>query len=208
MSQVARAAAADKCYFGVYTALVAEVASDKHPGEVRLTLPWFDPTMKTEWCRVCNLYAGNGYGSFWHPEKNDEVLIAFLQGDMRRPIVLGGLYNGQDQPPTARTSSKDEKVLRTKAGHQITLDDSQGKEKIVVVDKTGNNSIEIDSVSNAITIKADGKLTIKAKQGVEIVSDTTIDITAKAALTVKSDASIDASATGTMTLKGSTINLN
>jgi phage baseplate assembly protein V len=206
MSFVARSAATDKCYYGVYSAIVTAVGDPKHPGEVRLRFDWFDPSMQT-WCRVCNLYAGNKYGSFFHPEKDDEVLVAFMQGDMRVPIVLGGLYNGKDKPPTVRDANKDEKVLRTKAGHQITLDDTKGKEKIVIVDKSGNNSIEIDAVANTIKITATGKLTISAK-GVEITSDAGIDIKSKAALTLKSDATVDATASGAMTLKGSAINLN
>jgi phage baseplate assembly protein V len=147
--------------------------------------------MQTEWCRVCNLYAGNKYGTFFHPEKDDEVLVAFVQGDMRQPVVLGGLYNGQDKPPTARTQDKDEKVIRTKAGHQITLDDTRGSEKIVIVDKTGKNSVVIDANANSITVTAQGKLVLNGK-GVEI----------------KSGAEMKIEATGTLDVKGATINLN
>lgn len=191
MTAPARSVAADKLYFGVYTAIVSEVGEPKHPGEVRLRFDWFDPKMQTEWCRVCNLYAGNKYGTFFHPEKDDEVLVAFVQGDMRQPVVLGGLYNGQDKPPTARTQDKDEKVIRTKAGHQITLDDTRGSEKIVIVDKTGKNSVVIDANANSITVTAQGKLVLNGK-GVEI----------------KSGAEMKIEATGTLDVKGATINLN
>ena len=190
-SALPRSQRADKLYYGVYPAMVRQVGDPQRPGEVRLVFPWFDPGMETEWCRVCNLYAGNGYGSFFHPEEGDEVLVAFILGDMRQPIVLGGLYNGQDKPPTTRSSSKDEKMFRTKAGHQITLDDTDGAQKVVIVDKTGNNKIVIDSVANSIAITSSGKLTLTG-QGIEI----------------KSSAGIKIEASATMDLKGSTINLN
>lgn len=215
MNAPARSLTCDMFYYGVYSAIVEEVGSDKHPGEVRLSFPWFDPGMKTEWCRVCNPYAGNGYGFFFHPEKDDEVLVAFIQGDMRWPIVLGGLYNGQDKPSSPRTASKDEKLIRTKAGHQIVLDDTKGSEKIVILDKTGNNKIVIDATDNSIAITATGKLTISAK-GIELKSDAGIEMKSTAAFEVKSDAGIelkanagvDVTASATMNLKGATINLN
>ena len=61
---------------------------------------------ESDWCRVVQPYAGNGYGAVFVPEKGDEVLVAFVHGDMRFPIVIGGLYNGKDKPPTARTASR------------------------------------------------------------------------------------------------------
>ena len=60
MTIVARSLSTDKLYHGVYTAIVAEIGDTKHPAEVRLRFDWFDPQMRTEWCRICNLYAGNG----------------------------------------------------------------------------------------------------------------------------------------------------
>ena len=50
-------------------------------------------------CRMCNSYAGNNYGFYFVPQVGDEVLVAFIQGDMRLPVILGGLYNGKDKPP-------------------------------------------------------------------------------------------------------------
>ena len=53
-------------------------------------------------------YAGNGYGAFFVPEVGDEVLVAFTHGDMRMPIILGGLYNGVDKPVTYRRVTRSE----------------------------------------------------------------------------------------------------
>jgi uncharacterized protein involved in type VI secretion and phage assembly len=163
-------------YFGVYPAVVCEIGSSDYPGQVRLRFDWFDPAMETSWCRICNPYAGNGYGFVFHPEKDDEVLVGFVFGEMAAPVVLGGLYNGEDKPRTFRSNDQDEKIIRTRAGHQITLDDTSGKEKIRVVDSSGANSIEIDAVANSITITATGKLTLKGK-GIEIASDGDVTIT-------------------------------
>jgi phage baseplate assembly protein V len=182
----------DRRFYGVYEGLVTDLSDPEKEGRVKLKFPWFDDQMETEWCRVRQAYAGNGYGVFFVPEVGDEVLVAFIQGDMRFPVILGGLYNGQDKPPTYRDDSKDEKVIRTKAGHQITLDDSQGTEKITIVDSKEKNRIEIDTANNSIKIEStSGKLIIKANE-IEVSANTTLKIEAG----------------GKLDIKGATINLN
>jgi uncharacterized protein involved in type VI secretion and phage assembly len=38
-------------------------------------------------------------GGYTLPEKDDEVLVAFENGDIRRKAIIGGLWNGTDRPP-------------------------------------------------------------------------------------------------------------
>jgi len=192
MNAVPRARSTDQRYYGVAEALVTDVNDPQKLGRVKLKLPWFDPDMETEWCRVRQFYAGNQYGAFFLPEVGDEVLVAFIHGDMRLPIILGGLYNGQDKPPTHRAKNKDEKMIRTKGGHRIIFDDTSGSEKISIVDAKDENSIVIDTVANSITVKSSkGKLVFEG-QGIEINSGIGIEVKAKT--------NID--------LKGSTVNIN
>jgi phage baseplate assembly protein V len=200
MSAPSRARSTDKRYYGVVEAIVTDNVDPAKEGRVKLKFPWFDEQMETEWCRVGQFYAGNGYGSFFIPEVGDEVLVSFIHGDMRMPIVIGGLYNGKDKPPSSRQKDKDEKMIRTKGGHQITLDDTQGEEKIVIMDSKGNNSVEIDTKGDSITIKAaTGKLVLDA-QGIEIKSGQGIE--------VKANSTIKIEASATMDLKGATVNIN
>jgi uncharacterized protein involved in type VI secretion and phage assembly len=146
---------ADTRYYGVYTAVVAEIGDSDHPSEVRLVYAWFDPQMRTEWCRICNPYAGNGYGFTWYPELDDEVLVAFIQGDMRQPVVLGGLYNGVDLAPSARSDSLDQKMMRTKGEHELLMDDSPSQKRIRLTSSAGHQ-IDIDDQGMKIVIAAAG----------------------------------------------------
>jgi phage baseplate assembly protein V len=181
-----RSQTTDKRFYGLYEALVTAVNdAEEKQGRIKVKFPWFDEQMETEWCRVRQFYAGNGYGAFFVPEIGDEVLVAFIQGDMRFPIILGGLYNGQDKPPTYRADDKDEKLIRTKGGHQITFDDTSGKEKITIVDAQKNNRIVIDTTANSITIQSkNGKLVLQANE-IEIKADATIKIEAGAQMDIK-----------------------
>jgi uncharacterized protein involved in type VI secretion and phage assembly len=164
MTLLARSFTADKLYHGVYSGIVAAVGDDKHPGEVRLRFDWFDPQMETEWCRICNPYAGNGYGTVWHPEKDDEVLVAFMQGDMRWPIVLGGLYNGKDRPPTARSPDLDQKMWRTKGGHELLMDDTSSQLRVRLKTKAGH-SVDLDDQGKKVTVKSSSGQSVTLDDG-------------------------------------------
>jgi phage baseplate assembly protein V len=154
----------DRRYHGVYPAIVAAVGDSQHPGQVRLRLDWFDSQMQTEWCRICNPYAGNGYGFVWHPEPGDEVLVAFMHGDMRWPIVLGGMYNGVDEPPTARTDARDQKLMRTKGGHELLMDDSAGQQRVRLA-SNGGHTVDIDDQAGTIVIATSGGVKVTLDDG-------------------------------------------
>ncbi|EFL29127.1 rhs element Vgr protein [Streptomyces himastatinicus ATCC 53653] len=165
-----RARSTDKRYYGVVEALVVENEGDDE-GQVKLKFPWFDDTTVTDWVRVSQLYAGNGYGSVFVPEKGDEVLVAFVHGDMRYPIVLGGLYNGEDKPPTARTDGRDQKIIRTRHGHEVLLDDTESKAAVRITSAAGH-VVELDdqgktikitaAEGGSVTVTAQGDITLKA----------------------------------------------
>lgn len=165
-----RARSTDKRYYGVVEAIVEENEGDDE-GRVKVRFPWFDGSTVTDWCRVSQLYAGNGYGSMFVPEKGDEVLVAFVHGDMRFPIVLGGLYNGVDKPPAAPKDGRDQKVIRTRHGHEVLLDDTRSKAAVRVRSAAGH-VVELDDQGTAIritaaeggsvTVSAQGDITLKA----------------------------------------------
>lgn len=162
--------AVDKKYFGVMTGVVERVEDDPEKEcRVRLSLPWFDGATVFEWCRVAQPYAGNGYGASFVPEKGDEVLVAFDQGDMRFPIVIGCLYNGVDKPPTDRSGGRDEKLLRTKHGHELALDDSPGSEAVRLTSSAGHR-VELNDANHSVVVStaSGGKVTVTADGSVEI----------------------------------------
>ena len=157
---VPRSLSTDQRYYGVYEALVSDVNDPANEGRVKIKMPWFDEQMETEWCRVRQFYAGNGYGAFFVPEVGDEVLIAFIQGDMRQPIILGGLYNGNDKPPSHRDDQTDQKLVRTKGGHEFLLDDSSGKERVRITTQ-GGHQLDLSDADNTVSVTTSGGHTIK-----------------------------------------------
>ncbi len=151
----------DRRFFGVVEGIVVDIVDPDRQGRIKVRFPWYDDGSVTEWCRVRQMYAGPGYGAFFVPEKNDEVLIAFVHGDMRIPVVLGGLYNGKDQPPSHRQAddAKNEKMIRTKRGHTLLFDDTEGKERLQLT-TAGGQSLTLDDAGSEITVRTSGGQTI------------------------------------------------
>ena len=200
---------------GIVLGIVTNNQDPENVGRVKVKFPWLEDGDESYWARVATLMAGNDRGIFFLPEVEDEVLVAFDHGDINYPYVIGTLWNGVDTPPETNENGKNnirklksrsgheiifddndeekkEKIeIRTNAGHTIVLDDSAGGEKIEIKDKTGNNSIVIDSVQNAITISSQMKLSIKAQM---------IEIEAEGMMTIKSGANL--------TIQGAIVQIN
>ncbi len=178
-------------YHGLYPGKVSVAVDSENKCRIKVALPWISDTYVSNWAPVAQLYAGSGYGGYWVPEENDQVVVAFLQGDLRRPIILGSLYSSVREPHATRSSSLDPKYFRTKGGHMLLMEDAEGK-RIELVDSSGNNSIVIDTETNSMTIKADADITINAG----------------GSLTLNAAEDITINANGKVTVSGATINLN
>ena len=64
--------------------------------------------------------AGNLRGFYFLPEVDDEVLVAFEQGDARFPYVVGALWNGKDAPPEKNDDGQNNvRAIKSRSGHVI-----------------------------------------------------------------------------------------
>jgi len=200
---------------GVAIGIVTNNQDPDGMGRIKVHFPWLSDENESFWARISTLMAGNDRGSFFIPEVDDEVLVAFGYGDINEPYIIGSLWNGVDLPPETNSDGKnnirkiksrsgheiifndnDEQQqenmeIHTKAGHKIVLDDSSGSEKILIMDKSESNYIEIDSNQNSMKIESSMQLNIKSQD---------ITIEAGGRMTLKSS--------GTLEIKGSLVQIN
>ncbi len=133
------------------------------------------------WARVIVPFAGSTKGVYMLPEVDDEVVVAFLGGQLDKPVILGGVWSKTSKPPVDNEKGKNNtKMIKTKSGHTVTFTDEEGKEKIEVKsakgasitlddkaeslsfrDKSGNNTITIDGKNGKLSFEAEKKIEFK-----------------------------------------------
>jgi uncharacterized protein involved in type VI secretion and phage assembly len=195
--------------FGVIPAIVTNNQDPENLGRVKVKFQHITGEDESNWARVVTFMAGQDRGAVFIPEVDDEVLVAFEQGNVVTPYVIGSLHNGSDTPPVANDDGENNiRTIKSRSGHVITLDDTEGEEKIEIVDKTGKNLITIESSSNIVTISSDGDIELIAKKGKFKVEAKEVSITSTASTKIEASSSIDIKASGEANIKGVTVNLN
>jgi phage baseplate assembly protein V len=161
--------------YGVAVAQVIDNEDLTNQGRVQLALPWL-PCVKP-WARVAVLMAGNKRGTYFMPQVGDEVLVAFNNGNVTDPYVLGSLWNGEDKTPA--NSPKDavnKQIIHTPQGHELLFDDTQ---KTISITSITNQKVTI-SEKEITLVTANETATVKLETSGKITfeSDVSIDIKA------------------------------
>jgi uncharacterized protein involved in type VI secretion and phage assembly len=232
--------------YGVVVGIVRDIKDPDGLGRVKVDFPWLgeeseavaiesdEDRAHSNWARVATLMAGPERGTFFIPEVDDEVLVAFEHGDPSRPFVIGVLWNSDDKPPETMDGDgkNDIRSIHSRSGHKIILDDSDDNTSITIVDKDEKNKIFLDTANEAmeititgnLTIDVGGDITIKAGGKIEATADGDIKaesqgnlemkaggsgkLEATGALDLKSSASLTAEGSGTAELKGASVTVN
>jgi phage protein D/phage baseplate assembly protein gpV len=137
-------------------------------GRVEVAVPGLSDTFTPGWAPCVRPMAGSGMGFYALPEEGDQVLVAFEHGDLTKPYVLGSLWTAKSPPPVTNADGTNSKrVLRSRAGHTITFDDTARVGELIVEDGRGS-SITLDATTGSVEINARGDLTIAAGGTVSI----------------------------------------
>jgi phage protein D/phage baseplate assembly protein gpV len=173
-------------HYGLEIGIVKTINDEKGDfGRVKVSYPSLGDK-DSEWARVVSVGGGSTRGIEFLPEVGDEVLIGFEQGDIHAPYVLGGLWNGEDTPPGKKSwivggqagNQVLRRVIRSRTGHLVTLDDSRESPGVTVEDSKGNK-IHIDTKAGTMTLEAKTAINIKSEK-VTINGSTLVEIDGKA----------------------------
>ncbi|MDE7297712.1 MAG: phage baseplate assembly protein V [Lachnospiraceae bacterium] len=166
---------------GIATGIVKENWNEEAKGMVLVEMSLGEEgKTDTEWIPVMQPYCGNGFGQYFLPEVNSQVVLGFQGGDINCPVVLGCLWNDADALPeeTAREDNS-LKRIRTKGGNRIELDETEGKEQLglytkggisivlqdenqlaAIRDSAGATMLQLDMKNGEIKICADKRLVL------------------------------------------------
>lgn len=169
--------------YGVYPALVTDVQDPDAQGRVQVRLPFVEESdggSALAWARLATLMAGAGRGSWFIPEVDDEVLVAFTAGDPRRPVVIGALWNGVDTPPESMDSANNLRSLTSRSGHVLRFDDSAGAEKVELKTQGGHTFTVDDAAGGTVTLSHSNGATVKMDAAGNIEIDANLRVTVQA----------------------------
>jgi uncharacterized protein involved in type VI secretion and phage assembly len=170
---------------GVVVGIVKSLQDDGGQGRIQLQFPHLPGGPKSALAPVAAALAGKNRGAFFMPEIDDEVLVAFEQGDINHPYIVGFLWNGVDTPPesdpknrvmltpgghTLRFQDGDgskKVILQSSSGHKITLDDTQAGQTMTL-QTNGNQTITMNDLQQSITLSGGGRIITMAKGLVQI----------------------------------------
>ncbi|HTV91907.1 MAG TPA: phage baseplate assembly protein V [Verrucomicrobiae bacterium] len=155
-------------FYGVYVAKVLippSIIPDPDPASamgarVKVSFPWLSDTNMSGWARVCVPQASaNGSGVYFMPNPGDTVIVAFQDGEISMPVVIGSVWDGPYKPtvyPPVATNLVSE--IKTRAGQTITLDDALG----ISISNLLGSSIKLDMLGN-VSITAANAINLNAK---------------------------------------------
>jgi uncharacterized protein involved in type VI secretion and phage assembly len=171
---------------GLVVGVVDDLDDPEGLGRVRVKLPHLNNEM-SDWAPLVSPMGGKNRGIAFRPEPKDTVLVAFELGDPRRPYVLGSFWSRPDPPPALGDPAKANnwRVIRSRSGHVVRLDDTAGSERIEIIDAKERLKIVVDSAANQIAVKADGGTVHVEGSTVKVAATSNAEISAGGKLTLK-----------------------
>ncbi len=197
-------------------ATVKENADPDGLGRIRVQFPWqVEYSELTPWVRIVTPHGGANKGFHFIPEIDEEVLVGFEGGNAEHPYILGSLYTGNAKPEAFKTDTNDVKIIRTRSGHTIELNDKDGEEKINIYDNEGSiitfdtqaKSLYIQATENIefqaknIKLKASENIELNADQEIKIAATGNALLASEAVINIQAESDVNVSASSNITIE-------
>lgn len=168
---------------GFIQGTVVENNNKDYPGMVKVSFTvWEKGKNMIEWIRLMSPYAGDSYGSYVVPEIGETVLIGFIGGSLKKPVLMGSLHVKDSSLVKDSFDEKNtKKVFKTKGGIEVAVSDEDGKQSVVIrtpkeqqlviedeqetillSDKNGKNKLLLNLKGGEMSLEAEKKMQFKA----------------------------------------------
>jgi hypothetical protein len=195
-----------KKIYGVCTGRVINVLDPLMLGRVQVQLPFIDSLDLSPWARVASPMAGPLHGIYMIPNPGEDVLVAFEQGDVNAPYILGSLWSAMNPPPLPSPVPQI-RLIKTLAQNQIMITEIPPS-IMIQVETTGQTilispaGIQILSGVNVINLgPPTGPPMVQVTAGSDVINMTPDGIT------VTSAGNLNLTASGVLNLVGSVVNI-
>ncbi|CDL86356.1 type VI secretion system tip protein TssI/VgrG [Xenorhabdus cabanillasii] len=166
-----------------------EIFVNKH-GAIKVHFHWnrHDPAGDGSscWVRVAQGWNGNGFGFMAIPRIGQEVIVSYLNGDIDRPIVTGGTYNGRNRPPLNLPAEKTRTTFKThthkgEGFNELRFEDAKGSEEVFIHAQKDMNTKVLNNrttqvLGNHTETVDDNQAVIVKKNKQEVVQQTSTEV--------------------------------
>lgn len=170
---------------GTFLARVVSVQDPENLSRVQVRLLSFDQVGNQDaeiWARVAVPFAGDNRGAFLIPDVDDEVLVTFVNGDTRFPIVIGSMWNGDTEVPEqlgGSGDSVDRWAIKGKHGTRVAIEEENASSARVLITTPNGNSAELtDQGGGKVEFTMSGTTLTIDTQGVTV--NTSMNLTVQA----------------------------
>lgn len=184
----------ERRFYGKYRGIVVDNADPNKLGRLKLQVPSvLGDEVVTGWALPCLPYGGDVNQGFWFiPEVGAGVWVEFEEGDLEFPLWVGTFWSeasGESEAPKPNDKDGAEqgnvqdpptsKIIKTKKGHTIQLEDADGAEQVIIQDNQNQHLISLNSTgiqiqdgtnNNEIILNSDG-MTFTDANGNQIILD-------------------------------------
>lgn len=186
---------------GLFNGIVKNISDDPDGAyRILVAVPLFDAAGDGIWARLSNLYATQNGGMYFIPEIGDEVILGFINEDLRFPVILGSLHSSQNAPPFTPNENNATKAIISKSGISVVFDDEN---KVLTLSTPHQNTIVISDEDKKIAIKDERGNTITlSATGIDLTSQGDISISAKRQVTIKGESGVFIESNGSLKMEG------
>ncbi|NDV59430.1 phage baseplate assembly protein V [Bacteroides sp. 519] len=189
---------------GLQTGIVTKLEGDPDK-EFKIEVKISDSSgqEKKLWARLANFWGNNSYGSFFIPEKDDEVVLGFFNNDPARPVILGTLYSSSMPPSNELKEGNAIQSITTKSKMKLEFDDEK---KVITIEIPGKNIIKISDEDKGISLVDQNKNKIELNdKGITIESSKAITLKAQTDIKIEAGSAIETKAKADLKLQGMNI---
>lgn len=168
-------------YLGLYPAFVTDLVDPERLGRIEVRFPFLGDDGDRDvraWATLCTPYADSDSGLEILPDKGSQVMVMFEAGNLRRPYIVGAVWNGRRHPPQTPEAANNIRLLRTRAESRLEFDDTDSGPKVKVSTRSGH-SVVLDDGAQEITITHATGCTVKlTTTSVEVTANVELKVTA------------------------------
>lgn len=129
------------------------------------------PAMRASaWLRLATPYSGAQHGMHFPLLKGTEVLIAFLNGDPDRPLIVGSVPNSEN-PSVITDANAPHNAIRTAGGNSIVMDDTGSAQRVKLASPVANSHITLGAAAQpGLALASDSHIQVNSSSYTQSVS--------------------------------------